>query len=259
VDLNRAQFGNIGQADTLQGDLHRSAAEYARRNDLPEIRSDMSHVVMPHGAHLKLGERFNARPEWDSSEQAQASYDALEEGTWRQYDHLAKPKSKGGMGLHVNVVPYDAYGREDKSQPFADHWQNIIRDAKHDVAENGRIEALSTAATGGTPNFRNPETNDLFRAVHDVWGHIASNRGVDRQGEEGAFQHHRQLYPPVARPALANQLREQIGYMQRYGDFPKLKHAIGYDSGPMNPAQFGESYKELRAQADMKSREQGLL
>lgn len=243
--------------DELRDLINDRIQGYQRQQGMPPVQH-LQRVVIPRGAHMKMGEHFNAQPEWDASPRAAASYKALERDTWQQFDHMTKSRSKGGLGLSANIVPYDAYGREDKSQPFADHWQNIIKDARQDIGENNRIEALDTAVTGGSPNFRNPDTNDAFRAVHDVFGHIASNRGVDHLGEEGAYQHHRQMFSPEARPALANMLREQIGYMQRYGDFPKLKHALGNDSGPIAPEAYGESRSELEHQAWEAHQAQGL-
>lgn len=259
MDLNRVQFGNVANADTVQGDVHRAAQRYMAGRDLPELRSDMSHVVMPHRVHMALGEHLHDAPSWDSSPHARASYDALEEETWRQYDAMTSPRSRGGLGLSAHVTPHDPYGRSDSSQQFADRWQNIIPEAKQDVGENNRIQALSTASTGGGHSFRNQDTNDVFRAVHDLFGHLGANRGVDRHGEEGAYQHHRQMYSPLARPALSAQLREQVGYLARYNDFPEQKGVLGYDSGPLQPHQFGEDYAALRRVADAKSREQRLL
>jgi hypothetical protein len=245
-------------ADELRGMI----SDVVQRHQREQGRQPVQHlpnVVIPRGAHMQMGEHFNAQPTYDNSPAANHSYDALERDTWQQFEIMTRSRSKGGLGLTANTVPYDAYGRENKSQPFADHWQNIIRDARQDVGENHRIEALSTEATGGTPNFRDPDTNDAFRAVHDVFGHIAANRGVDHQGEEGAYQHHRQMFSPEARPALANMLREQIGFMQRYGDFPPLKHALGHDSGPIAPEAYGESRAKLEQGAWEASRAQGLV
>lgn len=248
----------LNNQDSVQSDLHRSAQAYNKSRGMPPIKGDMSSIVIPHAAHHKMGEHLNAQPEWDNRPQVAASYKALEDDTWRQFDHMTKPRSKGGMGLDANVRPHDPYGRSNNDVQFADKWQNIMPEAAHDIG-HGNIQALSTQSTGGTPNFKHPDTNDAFRLVHDTYGHVAAGRGVDRQGEEAAYQHHRQMFSPEARPALANQLREQIGYMQRYKQFPGLKHALGHDSGPINPTQFGEKYSDLKGEADAKSREQGLL
>jgi hypothetical protein len=51
------------------------------------------------------------------------------------------------------------------------------------------------------------DINDRFRAVHDIFGHLATGRGFARHGESGAQYHHTQMFPQEAQEALNSELR----------------------------------------------------
>jgi hypothetical protein len=132
------------------------------------------------------------------------SYAALREETAAQFAHMTKPTKQGGMGLKFEVTDTDPYANAEELAA--------------DVGK-GRIKVLSTESTGGHGYFTNLE-NDQFRAVHDVYGHVATGRGFSRHGEEASYQHHAQLFSPEARPALASELRSQTAHLIETGEFP---------------------------------------
>jgi hypothetical protein len=85
---------------------------------------------------------------------------------------------------------------------------------------------LSTKTTGGHPFFSDDE-NDMFRAVHDVFGHAGTGRGFDRHGEEAAYQSHASMYSPLARMALATETRGQnAALITGGGQFAEQKVAL---------------------------------
>ena len=150
------------------------------------------------------------------------SYAAMRDETNAQYEHMTKPVEAGGMGIRHEVTPHDPYrgvgsGAHGSAQAMA-----------HDI-RHGRIQTMSTEATGGHAFFSNEE-NDKFRAVHDVFGHAATGRGTTRHGEEAAFQSHVQMYSPAARPAMASETRGQNSFLNFSpgGGFPdQTKKLIG--------------------------------
>jgi hypothetical protein len=131
------------------------------------------------------------------------SYKAMGKEVGRQYRFMTAPKSKGGMGIHHEVVEHDPY-----STP-----QEMAEDVRQ-----GHIKTMSTETTGGHAFFSN-EKNDQFRAVHDVFGHAAIGRGFDRHGEEAAYLSHRQMFPRAAQAAMASETRGQNAYLN-YGPHP---------------------------------------
>ena len=68
-----------------------------------------------------------------------------------------------------------------------------------------------------------PETganaNELFRAVHDYYGHLgpATPNQFGPKGEENAWLSHRQMYSPLAEPAMTAETRGQNSYVN-YAD-----------------------------------------
>lgn len=51
--------------------------------------------------------------------------------------------------------------------------------------------------------------NDVFRAVHDIMGHVVSGGSFGPRGEEKAWQAHRATLPPIAHNALWCETRGQ--------------------------------------------------
>lgn len=144
------------------------------------------------------------------------SYDAMIAQTQRQFDWLTAPRSKGGGGIDVNVTAHDPYASPD--------------DLRHDVAENGRMNVFATATTGGHPLLTDDQ-NDMFRAVHDAYGHLALGRDFSRHGEEAAFRAHRSMYTPEAHAALASETRGQNSRMVFAHD---MGQSPGFDNVPSN-------------------------
>jgi hypothetical protein len=176
----------------------------------------------------------------------------MAEETQRQFDHMTSPRSRGGLGISVEATPDDPYGKQS--------WSTVVSDVRNDLAENNRIKVLSTKATGGHPYFSDDQ-NDMFRAVHDVYGHLGSGRGVDFDGEEAAYQKHSRMYSPLARRAMATETRGQNSYLRFNGDFPDQKVAILPDH--MQTLQFSRTgtprdIEMAKNRAALKNREQGI-
>ncbi len=78
-----------------------------------------------------------------------------------------------------------------------------------DVVDNNRLRVYATGATGNQHPLLSCDDNNMFRAVHDVFGHLASGCGFDRHGEDAAWLAHSQRCPPLARRAMTTQTRGQ--------------------------------------------------
>lgn len=191
------------------------ARRFARQSGIHLPDTNYGNSVITEPASRAIGDAYGRLPAFDAG--ALPAYKAMREETGRQFDHMTAPRRKGGMGLDVQITKDDPYGGGDINQ--------IYKDLHHDVRENNRIQALSTATTGGHPFFTNDE-NDQFRAVHDVFGHLGSGRGVDHNGEEAAFQKHSRMFSPLARQAMATETRGQNSALRNNGDFPEQKVAL---------------------------------
>lgn len=117
------------------------------------------------------------------------------------------------------------------------------------VETDRHISVLPTSVTGSHPIWTDAE-NDLFRAVHDVFGHFASQRGFDRHGEEAAYRRHALMFSPLAQLAMATETRGQNAALIAAGSFQSERIAIlpsvwrsPYALVPTGP----EEYREIAA------------
>ena len=226
------EFG-VGQGAVVPT-ASEGAARYASNMGLVRPnRFDNVVVNLPQGR--RIAQEYEAAPEFDSA--AVPHYQKMAEETKRQFDFLTSPKSKGGLGVDVSVVTHDPYKRA----------AHMMQDAAQ-----SKFKVLSTQVTGGHPYFSNDE-NDMFRAVHDYFGHAATGRGFDPHGEEAAFRSHYAMFSPEARPAMATETRGQnsvVNFGSKPGEFPPQKVATLPTAQLITP--IGRRSEFLRAHAQAK-------
>ena len=154
-----------------------------------------------------------------------ASYDALINETADQYQAIK------ATGLKIEPIPA---GMPD---PYAAN----PRMAAIDVAENNHLWFYPTEQGFGTVNkiSDNPMlrptgekigdhellANDMFRIVHDYFGHLKEGHGFRAAGEDNAWRTHSAMYSDLARPAMTTETRGQNSAVN-YSNTPLYK-AIG--------------------------------
>ena len=142
------------------------------------------------------------------------SYNALIDESMAQYEALRK------KGYKFDFIPKsgDLYGNP--------------RNAINDVVTNKHLSVFPTQQgfggasaaqasetnpmlmrTGEKWNGQDVTANDLFRAVHDVFGHAKHGVGFRATGEENAFLSHARMFSPEALPALASETRGQNSWV----------------------------------------------
>lgn len=220
---------------------------YQRQQGLPAVQRSYGGVVMPRAATDALGAAYQRLPHFDQG--AVPAYRAMREEVGRQFDFMTKPESKGGLGISVEATPHDPYGKNSVL--------DVVGEIRDDINNHGRMKVMQTASTGGHPFMSNDE-NDMFRAVHDVFGHLGSGRGVDRHGEEAAFQKHAAMFTPMARRAMATETRGQNGALHLTGSFQDQKVALLPDR--MRRASFMQAAitQADRGEAIQRNKAQGL-
>jgi hypothetical protein len=142
------------------------------------------------------------------------AYSNMIDETMDQYDALRK------QGYKFDFMPQsgDIYGNP--------------RNAINDIVTNKRLSIFPTIQGFGGPSATvasqaNPllmktgekwggqdvTANDVFRAVHDVFGHAKHGVGFRAAGEENAFQAHARMYSPKALPAATSETRGQNSWV----------------------------------------------
>ena len=88
------------------------------------------------------------------------------------------------------------------------------------------------------------EQNNIFRAVHDFFGHAASGRSFNADGEEAAWVAHSSMFTPEARRVMTTETRGQNSYYNFFDSNNK-------QFAEQKAALFPEEYTLLPAELDL--------
>jgi hypothetical protein len=97
-----------------------------------------------------------------------------------------------------------------------------------------------TERTGELINGYPLTYNDVFRAVHDVFGHAHYGNKFGPRGEEHAYRAHSQMYTPEALPAMGTETRGQNSWVNfgPYGHLPVTERPFAPQKNAVLPKQF---------------------
>ena len=119
-------------------------------------------------------------------------------------------------------------------QPGQENPYKSSKDLFHDIHNNNHIWYYPTdQGFGSNPNqdashpMLQPTehvdnegkpmlANDVFRIVHDYFGHAKEGHGFGAHGEENAWKNHMQMFSPMAQKALTAETRGQNSWVN-YG------------------------------------------
>ena len=147
-----------------------------------------------------------------------AAYEALKKETLAQWEVIKE------TGLEVEWIDFDSIG-----DPYAE----TPRQATEDIVRNNHFWVFPTISgfgsseldvsdnpllemTGEIIDGKEATYNDIFRIVHDYFGHTKEGVGFRANGEENAWRVHMAMYTPLARKAATTELRGQNSWVN-YG------------------------------------------
>jgi hypothetical protein len=142
-----------------------------------------------------------------------ASYDAMIQETQAQYRAILAT----GLKVEFNDGA-DPYGNPRKAILDVVHnnhlWVFSTRegfgsDASFDPVDNPLLAETEFTDANGKPML----ANDVFRVVHDYFGHIKEGVGFRADGEENAWRAHAAMYSDLARPAMTTETRGQNSWV----------------------------------------------
>ena len=201
------------------------ADSYAEKMGMPVRRQAVFAKVDPEFA-AKIAKAYDEMVDDPNDPAVKASYAALKRETLAQYQALVD------AGYHFHFI--DAHSAEGKA--YGSSPWNAIRDLRDNkrmgvFPTNEGFGTLSEAKgnplledTGltwevGSSGKTAPVTyNDVFRAVHDAFGHGLEGAGFRADGEENAWQAHARLYSKDALPAMTTETRGQNSWLN-YGPY----------------------------------------
>ena len=160
----------------------------------------------------RIANAFESMEHNPSDPEVKAAYQALINETTAQYRAMLD------AGVHVEFI--------DGKDPYGNPRNAIIDVTRNDhlwifPTENG-FGSNTDVDVSGNPMLeptdfeisgRPAVANDLFRAVHDYFGHIKEGVGFRADGEENAWRSHLAMYSPAARRAMTTETRGQNSYV----------------------------------------------
>lgn len=172
-----------------------------------------------------------------------AAYRAMIDETLAQYQAIK------ATGLEVEFIDMERTGDPYALSP---------RLAILDVTENNHLWVFPTDdGFGGTASAEvdisgNPlleltnewigdkqlRANDVFRIVHDYFGHIKDGFGFRADGEENAWQSHAAMFSPLARRAMTTETRGQNSWVN-YGPFGEFNKTASAGETQYAPQKIG--------------------
>jgi hypothetical protein len=164
--------------------------------------SDQPSMVKLNPVLSNLTARLYQRMEHEpNAPDVKASYDALKRETLGQYNHL--------LQSGVKVEPWKGEG-----QPYRDS-KEMVADARsgHLWHFTGGDMPKDHPLSEDVPGHPGLTYNDIFRAVHDYFGHAVHGHQFGPLGEFRAWHEHAKMYSPEARPALTTETHGQNSWV----------------------------------------------
>ncbi len=189
-----------------------AARNYREKEGLPYVRAT---EMPPHDPEQgrRIAEAYDAMAHDPTNPDVKKAYDALIEHTFKQYQALKNE----GFQFHFNEPGQDPYaaspalGYLDARRGHLSIFPTI---EGHGHAETLGPESVKNnpllAESGESWQGKPALMNDVFRAVHDMFGHYAEGNPFFRApGEERAWVHHGLIYPESALGAVFSELPGQ--------------------------------------------------
>ncbi len=183
----------------------------------------------------KIAQAFEAMGHTPDDPATKASYEAMAKEVQAQWEALK------ATGLKVDWIPPgqpDPYGVSPRLAELDvsehNHWWGFPTDsgfgdgsaeAKAAMKDNPLLQP-----TGETIGGRKVLVNDVFRIVHDMFGHIKEGNGFRADGEDNAWRSHVAMFSDAAKGAMTSETRGQNSWVN-FGPYAAHnKHASGADT-----------------------------
>lgn len=169
---------------------------------------------------MRIADAFEAMEHAPNDPKVMEAYEAMAQETLEQYEFVLQ------TGLEVEFAdprmpdPYEASPRlaiEDVKNNNhlwvfpTDTGYGMAAFTAEEIAENPMLRLTDYEISG-----RPARVNDIFRIVHDYFGHIQEGNGFRANGEETAWRIHGAMYSNKALPAVTSETRGQNSWLN-YG------------------------------------------
>jgi DNA repair protein RadC len=191
--------------------------DYMTKNNLP-YRKGKKIFKLDKERAKQIGQAYDAMRNDPTDPEVKKAYDAMAKETIAQYEAILE------RGYKVEI---------NNEEPY-----NNSQEMIEDLRSNKTMRIFSTeAGFGDTPitddqRAENPLlrdsgytdsngnvllVNDVFRFVHDFFGHAERGNSFGPLGEENAWDAHSRMYTPLARKAMTSETRGQNSWVNFSG------------------------------------------
>lgn len=248
TNLESNQLGRLGRGQTGQGIAGKALPEESKileglpassagpnesiRKAAAEYSKEVGIAYSPPAYYIKanpergqrIAQAYEEMLHDPANPAVQEAYSALEKETLAQFEKLKK------LGLKIERI------EPGMANPYPEGSKQVFDDIK-----GGHLWFYPTEAGFGSTSFEatgNPllketaeelsgkklKVNDVFRIVHDVFGHAKEGVGFGPHGEENAWAHHMSMFSPNAQKALTSETRGQNSWVN-FGKFGESNRA----------------------------------
>jgi hypothetical protein len=217
--------------------------------EISKTYKEKNNIVEPEGVKIeavdvdnasKIADAYEALQDTPNDPEVQDAYNAMADETAKQHQDIVD------AGYEVEIW-------QGEGEPYANAQEMI-----DDVKNNKHMFIYSTEQGFGDEPINDEQRkqnkllqdsgfkdktgkpllyNDLFRFVHDFFGHTERGNGFGPVGEENAWDVHARMYTPKARRAMTTETRGQNSWVN-FG--PQMRNADGSlmkkgDQGYLSP------------------------
>ena len=206
--LEPAAFGHNPQIESV-------AVSYAKASNIPYARQHR-YVEIDEEISKRIADAYEAMPHDPNDPAVKAAYKAMAEETIEQYKAIVASGYNLEMMREGVGPPYrrprgalQDLQNNKHLWVYPTRWAYGAGEAKLDPASNPLLAPSGLTDSHGTPML----INDVFRAVHDFFGHGIEGTGFRARGEENAWLAHSRLYSEAALPAVTTETRGQNSWV----------------------------------------------
>jgi hypothetical protein len=196
------------------------AKQYAEANGIPYERQQ-SYVGVDEDRSNRIAQAYENMQHTPNDPKVKAAYKDLIRQTKNQYKALVNAGYKFSF-FDSKTDPYDGNPwnamrdlRNNKRMAVYGSYDGFGTEGITDKASKNNLMLEKTGLRWKDQNgVMHPVTvNDLFRAVHDAFGHGLEGAGFRAQGEENAWQAHAKMFTGPALGALTSETRGQNSWL----------------------------------------------
>jgi len=215
-DLHRGSIGPLPIAHVVK-------SRYLQSIGMPNTRPDR-YVQVDEELARRIAKDFDEAKHDPTNPEVIQAYKAMADETFNQWLFIKD------TGIQIEFIkpnqanPYPRASKDLLEDISNNHMWVFATDdgfgsdaiTDQDIADNPLLQT-----TGEIIDGRDARYNDLFRIVHDYFGHALEGATFSARGEENAWQAHSRMYTPLAARAMTTETRGQnswLNYSDAVGD-----------------------------------------